>query len=148
MTRMMTGKLAAAAATVVFGAALSLTGVAPASAQLARAPAAVGIGTDTGVAATEIQYRRGWRGGRYYGGPRYYGPRRYYGGRYYRYGPGPGIAFGLATGAIVGGALAAQGRAAAAAEADAFAYCAQRFRSWDPETQTYLGYDGLRHPCP
>ena len=27
-------------------------------------------------------------------------------------------------------------------------YCAQRFKSWDPATGTYLGYDGLRHPCP
>jgi hypothetical protein len=26
--------------------------------------------------------------------------------------------------------------------------CAQRFRSYDPSTGTYLGYDGLRHPCP
>jgi hypothetical protein len=41
---------------------------------------------------------------------------------------------------------------------DAYAYvapgavddasCAQRFRSYDPSTGTYLGYDGLRHPCP
>ena len=27
------------------------------------------------------------------------------------------------------------------------AYCAQRYRSYDPATGTYLGYDGLRHPC-
>ena len=27
------------------------------------------------------------------------------------------------------------------------ASCAQRYRSWDPASQTYLGYDGLRHPC-
>jgi len=32
--------------------------------------------------------------------------------------------------------------------ADAAAYCAQRFKSWDPATGTYLGCDGLRHPCP
>lgn len=25
--------------------------------------------------------------------------------------------------------------------------CAQRFRSYDPATGTYLGYDGQRHPC-
>lgn len=31
---------------------------------------------------------------------------------------------------------------------DSSAYCAQRFRSYDPSTGTYLGYDGLRHPCP
>jgi hypothetical protein len=33
-------------------------------------------------------------------------------------------------------------------DADAEAYCIQRFRSYDPETGTYLGYDGHRHPCP
>lgn len=26
-------------------------------------------------------------------------------------------------------------------------YCAQRYKSYDPATGTYLGYDGLRHPC-
>ncbi len=26
--------------------------------------------------------------------------------------------------------------------------CQQRFRSYDPSTGTYMGYDGLRHPCP
>jgi BA14K-like protein len=28
------------------------------------------------------------------------------------------------------------------------AYCSQRFRSYDPASGTYLGYDGQRHPCP
>ena len=27
-------------------------------------------------------------------------------------------------------------------------YCAQRYRSWDPASGTYLGFDGMRHPCP
>jgi hypothetical protein len=27
------------------------------------------------------------------------------------------------------------------------ASCAQRYRSYDPVSGTYLGYDGLRHPC-
>ncbi len=31
---------------------------------------------------------------------------------------------------------------------DAVAYCSQRYRSYDPATGTFLGYDGLRHPCP
>jgi hypothetical protein len=31
---------------------------------------------------------------------------------------------------------------------DAIAYCISRFRSYDIRTQTYLGYDGRRHPCP
>lgn len=28
------------------------------------------------------------------------------------------------------------------------AYCSRRFKSYDPRSGTYLGYDGLRHPCP
>ncbi|MDD1535895.1 MULTISPECIES: BA14K family protein [unclassified Bradyrhizobium] len=31
---------------------------------------------------------------------------------------------------------------------DSSAYCAQRFKSYDPASGTYLGYDGRRHPCP
>ncbi len=27
-------------------------------------------------------------------------------------------------------------------------YCAQRYHSYDPASGTYLGDDGLRHPCP
>ncbi len=27
-------------------------------------------------------------------------------------------------------------------------YCMSRFKSYDPASGTYLGYDGLRHPCP
>jgi hypothetical protein len=61
----------------------------------------------------------------YYGGPHYY-----YGAPYYppaAYGPGyyPAPGYG----------------------GDA-AYCASRYRSYDPATGTFLGYDGVRHPCP
>jgi hypothetical protein len=31
---------------------------------------------------------------------------------------------------------------------DSAAYCAQRYRSYDPASGTYLGNDGYRHPCP
>src|SRR5260370_6105647 len=31
---------------------------------------------------------------------------------------------------------------------DAVAYCSQRYRSYDPASGTFLGYDGVRHPCP
>jgi hypothetical protein len=31
---------------------------------------------------------------------------------------------------------------------DAVAYCTQRYRSYDPGSGTFLGNDGLRHPCP
>ncbi len=33
-------------------------------------------------------------------------------------------------------------------EDDAIRYCMRRFRSYDPVSRTYLGYDGRRHPCP
>jgi hypothetical protein len=60
----------------------------------------------------------------YYGygpGPYYdYGPGPYYYGPPVAYGPGP----------------------------DAVSYCMQRFKSYDPRSGTYLGYDGYRHPCP
>jgi BA14K-like protein len=31
---------------------------------------------------------------------------------------------------------------------DAVAYCMQRYRSYDPVSQTYVGFDGMRRPCP
>jgi hypothetical protein len=31
---------------------------------------------------------------------------------------------------------------------DATAYCMQRYRSYDPQSGTFLGLDGARHPCP
>jgi hypothetical protein len=34
------------------------------------------------------------------------------------------------------------------ANQDDTGYCGQRYRSYDPASGTYLGYDGLRHPCP
>jgi hypothetical protein len=50
--------------------------------------------------------------------PYYHGGPYYYGGPTYRYGP-----------------------------PDWEAYCFSRYRSFDPYSGTYLGYDGLRHPC-
>jgi hypothetical protein len=78
---------------------------------------------------------------------------------------------GVVAGALVGGALAADSYAyyggpgyapgyygdqyyddSAVAPApvgdDAVAYCTQTYSSYDPASGTYLGYDGLRHPCP
>jgi BA14K-like protein len=63
----------------------------------------------------------------YSGGP-YYDPY-YYGDDYY-YNDSPAVAVVPDTGG------------------DSAAYCAQRYRSYDPASGTYLGYDGLRHPCP
>jgi hypothetical protein len=56
-----------------------------------------------------------------------------------------GLGIGLGIGAaVIGGAIAAQ----EAQRRDAIGYCMQRFRSYDPESMTYVGRDGLRHPCP
>ncbi len=63
-----------------------------------------------------------------------------------------GIA-GLAAGALIGGAIASQQAQAAAPtyvvpDQNAVAYCAQRYRSYDPASGTFLGYDGVRRSCP
>jgi len=78
------------------------------------------------------------------------------------WGPGAFVG-GLAAGAIIGGAIAAPyyygspyyyppGYAPAPAYApppgDAVSYCMQRYRSYDPNSGTFLGNDGRRHPCP
>jgi hypothetical protein len=64
----------------------------------------------------------------YYGGPAYYGPG-YDDDQYYD------------DSAVVAAGPAPGGD-------DDVAYCAQTYRSYDPASGTYLGYDGLRHPCP
>jgi hypothetical protein len=81
------------------------------------------------VTPTEVRYRR-----------RYY--RRGYCRHHHHNDSGAvaaGAIFGLAAGAILG---------SAAANNNTVAYCSQRFRSYDPASGTYLGYDGYRHPCP
>ena len=67
-----------------------------------------------------------------YGGPGYYGPDYYADDTYYDNGY-------YDDGAAVAVVPSVGGDAS---------YCAQRFRSYDPASGTYLGYDGLRHPCP
>ena len=80
---------------------------------------------------------------------------------------GYGIGAGVAAGIIVGGIVASQPRyyyreyppypyytpaypvyGPYSAGDPAIAYCMRRFRSYDPYSRTYLGYDGYRHPCP
>jgi hypothetical protein len=112
------------------------------------APLSQSLALTTASAATTqtetVQWRRGWRGG-YWRGGRWIGP--------------------AVAGAIIGGALTAgaygpygygyyggpyaydPGYAVVPGGGDV-AYCQQRFRSYDVRTGTYLGYDGLRHPCP
>jgi hypothetical protein len=79
----------------------------------------------------------------------YYG----YGPRYYRRGPSggevaAGVIGGLAAGALIGGAIASQQPQAAPALApDMVAYCARKYRSFDPASGTYLARDGQRYYC-
>jgi hypothetical protein len=153
MRQIFTTTLAAAA----LGAAGLLSGVATPSAS--AAPISVERLDAAGVKAEFTQYRRGF-GGRGFRGHRY----GYRGGYRRGYGAAPLIG-GLAAGALIGGAIASQaapgyyaapgyvgpGYAVAAPVEDdsaAIAYCAQRFKSYDVASQTYLGYDGQRHSCP
>jgi opacity protein-like surface antigen len=42
----------------------------------------------------------------------------------------------------------APGFAGGAPDNSATAWCQARFRSFDPATGTFMGFDGVRHPCP
>jgi hypothetical protein len=126
------------------------------------APAArfSGAGTGTTVARYSSGYGGGWQGGH----------------RYRR--GGGGYIPGAVAGAVIGGALASSyayyggpgyyssgydpgyyddtyyddSAVVAVAPApvgdDAVAYCTQTYRSYDLASGSYLGFDGLRHPCP
>jgi hypothetical protein len=98
-------------------------------------PGQSGAPTTSGPAAAvqTVQYRT-W-------GYDPYLNRGYYADGHYDEGPVEGVIGGV-VGAI-GDAIAGPGY---------YEYgpneCAARFRSYDPVSGTYLGYDGLRHPCP
>ncbi|WP_439814717.1 BA14K family protein [Zavarzinia sp. CC-PAN008] len=64
--------------------------------------------------------------------------------------------FGLAAGALLGGALsqpaapaqpAYSGGGYAPGSQEWYQYCSQRYRSFDPNSGTFVGYDGVRRPC-
>lgn len=117
------------------------------------APAAAGLSS---LAAPDrqlieqVQWRgRGYYYGRgYYGGPRYYGYRRNNGAAV-----AAGVIGGLALGAAIAGAASAPPPPVAYAPApvygggDWIAYCSSKYRSFNPATGLYLGYDGQYHPC-
>jgi hypothetical protein len=97
------------------------------------------LATNSAATPQPVRWRHhGWHHHRgWHHGWRRHGWRRGY------YGPGA-VVGGLAAGAIIGGAIASS--QARAANNDA--YCFSRFKSYDPASGTYLGYDGIRHPCP
>jgi len=100
------------------------------------------------TAATIVPADAQWRG------------RHYHHHRGGGWGGGGAVLGGLAAGAILGGAIAASRPPAyygpgyygppayVGPPDDEVAYCMSRFKSYDPRSGTYLGYDGYRHPCP
>ena len=84
----------------------------------------------------------------------------HHGGNWGYHGGWGGAAIGgFAAGALLGSALAAPRynepgyyyapdvEVYAGPGPSTVAYCQQRYRSYDPASGTYLGYDGIRHPC-
>jgi len=105
---------------------LLLSGAAAAPIGAATAAGSGTIEAPAGVPVLKVQHRHHGHHGGHYGGT--------------------GIAAGIAAGALLG-AMAAQ-PAQPAVNPDAIAWCARRYRSYDPQSMTYLGRDGYRHPCP
>lgn len=124
------------------------------------------------VAATAGSASAAWRGpyggwhagpGPGYYGPRYYRPRYYgpgyYGPRYYGgyggwYGPGAAAAAGAIIGLGVGAAIANSNNGyevpppyGATGWREHVAYCEGRYRSYNPSTDTFTGYDGRTYRC-
>jgi len=86
--------------------------------------------SDDGSSLVQVQYRRGY-GGR--GG--------------YRGGRGGGDDGGAIAAGVIGGLLLGAIIANEAQRSRGTSYCAQRYRSYDPGSGTYLGNDGRRHSC-
>lgn len=57
-----------------------------------------------------------------------------------------GIA-GLAAGAIIGSTLSGDNAPPVRGGSSWLAYCSEKYRSFDPSTGTYQGYDGKRYAC-
>ncbi len=116
--------------------------LAPSSAS--AAPAATGLSA-LGTPDRQLVQEVRWRG------------RHYHGHRYYRRGGdgaavAAGVLGGLALGAAIAGAASAPPPPPAyapvyGARADWIAYCSSKYRSFNPATGLYLGYDGQYHPC-
>lgn len=127
-----------AAAAALFGACL-LTVPPPAQAAPINGNAIAGAENSSALIEARYRGRHHWRSHHHWRG--HHWRHRHWG--YYDDDAGAALAagaiFGLAAGAIA---------ANASAGSNAVAYCSQRFRSYDPASGTYLGYDGYRHPCP
>ncbi len=136
--------------TVIGAAAAAAIGWAGLTAPASAAPAAaINLGDSAPAMTQTVQYRGGyygyggrdvWRSGQWRGN-NWHGYRGRRGDRWV------GPAAGFAAGAILGGALSGA-FARAPYDDDAVAWCAQRYRSYDPATQTYVTNRGVRRSCP
>jgi hypothetical protein len=56
---------------------------------------------------------------------------------------GAGVAAGVLGGLLLGAIIANESQRGQGVE-----YCMRRYRSYDPQSMTYMGSDGRRHSCP
>jgi hypothetical protein len=134
----------------VIGGAMMLSGSAPASA--ATLPSfAVATPGDTAVVEKVHRSRRDRQVRRYdrrYHGPRYSyarpGFRHYYGGHYYSspWWYGPSIGFGFTVPGVTLGLTPGYGGSSAHVQ-----WCMNRYRTYDPRTDTYIPRVGERAYC-
>ena len=139
-----------AASIALSGSTIGVTG-ASAAAPRVSAPAAVESG-----APVQLVDRRGshkWkkysrsRGhDRHYSKRHRYDSRRYYSHRRHNHNSGLPLAAGI-IGFALGTAVASSYSAPHYYGGSNSDYCARKYRSWDPYSRTYLGYDGWRHAC-
>jgi BA14K-like protein len=116
-------------AALTAGVCLTALASVPVSAQVLRSGAAAFANRDASV--EQVQYRR-----------------RYYRGYRRDFDPGAAMALGIigaAAGMIANNALAPAPYVVG--DPNWVAYCSSRYRSFDPVSGTYLGFDGLRHYC-
>src|SRR5690348_16083212 len=132
------------------------TGIALAAAPASAMPANAALKSVVPGAVENVRWG-GWHGGGWHGRGWGWGlggfaagaiigsaiAAPYYYGGYYPYGYYP--AYGYPPPPAYYGA---PGYGAAGPAGGDASYCAQRYRSYDPATGTFLGYDGQRHPCP
>jgi hypothetical protein len=120
------------AAGVLVGVCLLASPVSTTAAPLAGA-ASKGLLTQTDGNSLVIQVQRRIRGGGGGGGG---------GGGNAAGAVAAGVAAGLLLGVIANEAVRQNEQ-----RQDSVDYCARRYRSYDPESGTYMGKDGVRRPC-
>ena len=142
-----------AASIALSGSTIGVTGASAAVPTLS-APAAVETGAPVqlvdrrGHSKKWKKYSRSRGHDRHYSKRHRYDSHRYYSSRrhYHRGNDGFPLALGI-IGLAVGAAVANSYSAPHYYGGSNNDYCARKYRSWDPYSRTYLGYDGRRHAC-